>query len=226
MTRVQCAYRCEQVARRPLSRRCLYTAAMIRFTMAALILLSVGVGFAGCSGGGSSGKTASPLATTRATSASAPSGVSPVPDAIRRLELSGIADVESLKRSAGAGEIERDLVLYADLTGDAVEEAVVPISTGGTQGVIAFIVLTPAGGTTRTLLTQEPRPGGGIRLEIAGGKLQETRAVPGPDDPECCPSILRVTTYDWNGSALIASSTDEFTNPAAGAKGTATAVIR
>jgi len=43
--------------------------------------------------------------------------------------------------------------------------------------------------------------------------------VPGPDDPECCPSQLRTTTYAGDGgSGLTEESSVVEDNPAGGVK--------
>jgi len=59
-----------------------------------------------------------------------------------------------------------------------------------------------------------------MAVAVAGGKVVETQPVPGPDDPECCPSMLRVTTYAWNGAAHAVESVKTVVNPEGGAKGT------
>ena len=112
-------------------------------------------------------------------------------------------------------------MIYVDLTGTGQTDAVVPIASGGTLGDVAFIVLAPDGsGGARTLLKGEPTGQAGLAVAVVGGKLVMTEPVPGPNDPECCPSQLKKTTYAWNGSAFIVESTTTETNPAGGAKGT------
>jgi hypothetical protein len=111
-------------------------------------------------------------------------------------------------------------VIYADLTGDGAEDAVVPISSGGTLGDIAFVVLGAIGGNTRTLVSEYPKYGRGLAVAVVGGKLVVTEAVPGPDDPECCPSQLRKTIYGWNGVTLAIESVSTEPNPGAGPKAT------
>jgi hypothetical protein len=131
-----------------------------------------------------------------------------------------VADVRSLAASIG-GQFVQTNVIYADLTGDGVDEALVPISSGGTLGDVAFLVLTPAGDGTRTLLKEAPAGGsGGLAVSVLGGQVVMTQPVYGPDDPLCCPGALRKTTYAWDGAAFAVQSVKTEVNPAGGGKAT------
>ena len=113
-------------------------------------------------------------------------------------------------------------VIYADLTGDGVDEAVVPISSGGTLGDVAFIVLALSGAGTKTLLKDRPSGvGGGLSVAVVGGQLVMTLPVYGPNDPNCCPSALSKKTYVWNGSGFTTQSVTTDANPGGGGKRTA-----
>ncbi len=176
---------------------------------------------AACGGGSSGTKTAAPsiapptpgvtrVATTAATAAATGAN-------IRTLDLAAVSDVQAAVASSG-GEFQPDTVIYGDLTGDGVDEAVVAINSGGNAGDIGFLVLTPRNAGTRTLFTFIP--GTSVAIEVVDGKIVVTEPVPGPDDPHCCPSELKMTTYGWNGTTFIVESTDTEPNPAAGAKPT------
>ena len=39
-------------------------------------------------------------------------------------------------------------------------------------------------------------------MSLEDGALLETRGVYGPEDPFCCPSQLRQTTFQWDGKLL------------------------
>ena len=39
-------------------------------------------------------------------------------------------------------------------------------------------------------------------MSLEDGALMETRGVYGPEDPFCCPSQLRQTTFQWDGTLL------------------------
>jgi hypothetical protein len=99
-------------------------------------------------------------------------------------------------------------VQYVDLTGDGLEEAVVPITSGGTVGNIAYIVVTMPKTDPAVILTRRLEQGsaGGLKMAIdtTTGQpvLVETAAQYGDEDPFCCPSVLRRTTFRWDGSQL------------------------
>lgn len=183
------------------------------------LLAAVALGLAACNGGGDGDETptaaASPSAA--ATSATTPTpGVTPS-GAIREIDLAAQADVQALEAESGGTFLQED-VLYADLTTDAIEDAVVPLSSGGTQGYVAFLVLTPDGEQTATLLEQTPQGGQGFTLEFQDDQLVMVEPVFGPEDPECCPTMLRMTIYGWNGSVLAVTDVQTVPNPAGGVK--------
>ncbi len=147
--------------------------------------------------------------------------VSPTPnDLIRNVDLADAPDVKAALTAAG-GQFTQARVIYAELTGTGELDAVVPIASGGTLGDVAFLVLAPGeGGVTKTLLRGEPTGQFGLAVAVEGGKLVMTEPVYGPEDPECCPTQLKNTTYAWNGAEFIVASTTTQPNPAGGAKGT------
>lgn len=138
---------------------------------------------------------------------------------IRTLDLEALKDVQALLSQTGGLYVQEN-VIYFDLTGDGADEAIVPVSSGGTLGDIAFIVLTSAGGGPRALLTQSRDLHTGLTVAVIDGKLVETRPEPGPDDPECCPSMLRRTTYSLDGVSLTVESQETIPNPEGGVKAT------
>ena len=183
----------------------------------ALIFFSATI--AGCGGGGGGTKTPSTLRTPVATPSSAATATTPTLG-IRELDLSKVDDVAAIMSSTG-GQFVQTSVIYADLKGDGVDEAIVPISSGGTMGDVAFLVLAASGSGTKTLLRELPLGGvGGIAVAVVGGQLVMTQAIYGPEDPNCCPGALRRTTYVWNGSSLAVQSIRTEVNPAGGGKKT------
>ncbi len=203
-----------------------YTAVMTARRPAAIALLLVLslLSAAACNGGGAGGRTSTSAATARASAAASPTAVAPpaptVDARIRTLDLQQAPAVEKLIADTG-GQFVKSEVLYADLTGDGVLDAIVPISSGGTAGDIAYVVLAPSGAGTKALMTRTGgATGGGVKVWVQDGKLVETRPVYGPQDPNCCPGQLRVTTYQWNGSQLAVASQETVPNPSGGAKGT------
>jgi hypothetical protein len=150
--------------------------------------------------------------TPTATAIGATAVPSPSVD-IRTLDLTQVVDVQALLEDT-EGVFAQENVIYDDVNGDGIDEAIVPIASGGTGADIGFIVLTPSDGGTRTLLTHVPQ-GEGLAIEVQDGKIVTTEPAPGPDDPLCCPSFLRKTTFNWNGAALALESSETIPNPGA-----------
>ena len=173
-----------------------------------LLLLSLALAGAGCrSGGGKTGATAT--STLRATVPAVTSTpiasagtATPAPD-IRREDLSALPQVVDF--TASGGQVDTAGVTYADLTEDGVDDAVIPISSGGEGGDIAVFVFGYGPGGLRQLLRVIPESAS-LKDNIVDGKLTITEPVSAPNDPLCCPSELRVTTYAWNGEELVVES--------------------
>lgn len=152
--------------------------------------------------GGDDG-TPSAVATGAATPATTPTIP---PDAIRDVQLEASEPVATLTEQTG-GTFAQTNVLYADVTGDGVEEAIVPLASSGTLGYVAFAVLSPDGqGGASAILTAKPEEASGLNVAVDGGQVIVVEAVRGPDDPECCPGQLRTTTYGWDGTRLVIES--------------------
>jgi len=184
----------------------------------AVALLALGA-FAACGGGGGDDATPTRPAATSGPAGTAEAGATPSGE-IRERNLANAPAVRSLLAETGGVYAPAD-VLYADLTEDGVDDAVVPIASGGTLGNVAFVVLTPTQDGTSVVLEGEPSSKGGMAFDIVDGKLLVVEAVFGTDDPECCPSLLRKTTYAWNGAALALEDEETVENPGGVVKPTA-----
>jgi hypothetical protein len=134
----------------------------------------------------------------------APSPPSADVDVIHTIDFSQDAATKDLLAKVGSGRVASDEILYADLTGDQKDEAVVPITSEGTLGNIAYIVLTMSSGKPSAILTRtmDRSAGSGLRMTVDSDKLKEVVGVMGPSDPLCCPSELRTTIFRWDGSRL------------------------
>jgi hypothetical protein len=135
------------------------------------------------------------------------SGVADAPDdatAIRGIDIERLDATTTLVSQLGSGEVESGAILYADLTGDQREEAIVPVTSLGTLGNIGYLVFTLDDGKPVTILTRtiDRTAASGLQMSVDDGVLLETRGVFGPDDPFCCPSQLRETTFRWDGSLM------------------------
>jgi hypothetical protein len=180
--------------------------------LAAIVVSLVILSLAACDGDDGADETPTRGVPTEATAeGTVLANVTPSGE-IRERDLESDPDVQSLMEETG-GEYAQENVIYADLTEDGVDDAVVPISSGGTLGNVGFVVLTPTDDGTATLLRELPSEGGGISLNVVDGELIALEPVFGPDDPECCPSMLRQTTYAWNGAALALVDQQTIDNP-------------
>jgi len=150
--------------------------------------------------------TSSPLPEPTATT------VPPAPD-IDEVDFSQVPAVEDLVEDTG-GSLLPDEVILADLTGDGVEEAVVPVSSGGTGGDIAYAILGYRDGDLEEILAVKPEAGR-VMVSVEDGILVETQPVYAPEDPLCCPSELRHTYYRWEGEELVVDHEETETVPSA-----------
>jgi hypothetical protein len=169
---------------------------------ALLLLLSLALAGGGCKGkSGKNGATATPTAkATIETTATAPAGTAtPAPD-IRQEDFSKLPGVrESI---ASGNQIDTAAIIYADVTEDGVDDAVVPISTGGEGGDIAvFVFGYGPGGLTELLRVSAA--GLPVKVTVTNGVVQGDIPEYAPGDPFCCPSQLHRTTYKWDGQQLV-----------------------
>jgi hypothetical protein len=141
---------------------------------------------------------------------------------IRLVNFNTDPAVQNVIRQLGSGEVAVSEIVFADLTGDGADEAIVPITSGGTVGNIAYVVLTSKRGSpgeTSVILTRRLERGsaGGLKMAVdnASGRaeLVETGAEYGAEDPFCCPSVLRRTTFRWDGSQLQVEREDKTQAP-------------
>ena len=124
--------------------------------------------------------------------------------AIRGFDFGQNDQTQAMISQLGSGGVEPQAILYADLTGDQREEAIVPVTSQGTLGNVGYLVFTMDSGKPKVILTRtiDRTSASGLQMSIQDGALVETRGVYGSDDPLCCPSQLRVTTFQWDGSQL------------------------
>ncbi len=130
---------------------------------------------------------------------------------IREIDFSQQSDVQKMLRRLG-GEVVPEEILYADLTDDGEEEAVVPISSGGTAGNLAFLVFGRRDGELVTLLSEVPEEGS-VRVELKDGQLVEMLPVYASGDPSGFPSQIKEIYYAWDGEALVVEREKVVDNP-------------
>jgi hypothetical protein len=132
---------------------------------------------------------------------------------ISQVDFSQVPAVESLLADSG-GRLLPEEIIFADLTGDGVDEAVVPISSGGTGGDIAYAVFSDRGGALEELLQVKPEAGR-VTAAVEDGVLMDTQPIYAPEDPLCCPSQLRRTYYRWDGKELVVDREETESTPSA-----------
>jgi hypothetical protein len=185
------------------------------FALGTAIIAVAALAFGACGDGGDDGNGVTPTDTAIATETepstfvSIPTETPPRtvtgPD-IRQEDLPARPEVVDFISTAG-GEVDPNAILYADLTEDDIEDAVVPVSSGGEGGNIAVFVFGYVDGELHQLLqvTPESPP---INAAIRDGQLSLEEPVFAEGDPMCCPSQIRTTTYRWSGSELVVDEQD------------------
>jgi hypothetical protein len=136
--------------------------------------------------------------------------------AIRDLDFASMPEADALLQRLGSGRVDVDGVLFRDLTGDLREEAIVPITSDGTLGNVAYLVFTLKAGKPEVILTRtmDRTTASGLVMSIDDfGALIEKVGVYGNEDPLCCPGELRLTTFRWDGSELQVAGEQKQDNP-------------
>jgi hypothetical protein len=119
---------------------------------------------------------------------------------VQDLDLSKVPLVAAFAEATG-GIVDTRGAQYGDLTGDGRDEALVAVTTDGTFGDVGYFVVTLVDGSPRTLwqATADAGSRNGLEAQLSGEGLIETVGVYEPEDPQCCPSVLRKSVYVWNG---------------------------
>ena len=119
---------------------------------------------------------------------------------VKDVDLSKLPEIASFAATSGGSIAAKD-ALYADLTHDGQDEALISVESSGTFGTLGYFVVTVESGWplvihrgTTSQLSQN-----GLRVQIEDGRLVEIAGIYGPSDPYCCPSLLERTYYAWDG---------------------------
>lgn len=177
--------------------------AVVLFSLPLALMIVVG-----CGGKSTSTPTSTMEDTSTVAATVTPANTTPLPD-LRNQDWSRQSDVQAYLSTAG-GQVDAAGIIYADLTQDGIDDAVVPIGSGGESGDIALFVFGYVDGSLKELLHQGTDTS--IRATVDQGVLRTMESVFGPGDPRCCPSQVRTTTYRWNGTALVVG--EQNTGPA------------
>lgn len=98
----------------------------------------------------------------------------------------------SIKGTQLGGIPQIDEIVYLDMDGDGIEEAGIPLNSGGTAGEIGFLVYKQASPAPRLVGWEE---GYKMLLKQEQGKLVAVNAIYAGWEPNCCPGGLSYTTY-------------------------------
>ncbi|MHB8858368.1 MAG: hypothetical protein ACYC6Z_02640 [Thermoleophilia bacterium] len=125
--------------------------------------------------------------------------------------VTGAAPSADSADAATKGFVES--VLYQDLNGDGNEEALVLVRQQGSGAYLAYYVYTMEAGAPEKLFERLDVSHGKVELGT-GGSFVETEPVYGPQDPNCCPGNLKVTTYTWSAASQTFVPTSSKLEPA------------
>lgn len=91
-------------------------------------------------------------------------------------------------------------MLFADLTGEGKDDAVVTVDSGGAAGVVAVYVFSAGTGKDLKVVYRNQRMYRGQARINPGPALVYVLPQYAPDDEVCCPSAYRETELKWSPS--------------------------
>ena len=98
-----------------------------------------------------------------------------------------------------------DDVIFADLDGDGAEEAIVLIDSGGTGGLLGFLLYREADPAPKLVLA---RSGYKIGVTIEGNRAVISEPNYVGFEPNCCPSSITRTSTTLQGDQLVPVTTE------------------
>jgi hypothetical protein len=97
------------------------------------------------------------------------------------------------------GFVSRE-VLFADLTGEGKDDAVVTVDSGGAAGVVALYVFSAGTGKDLKVVYRNQRMYRGDARINPGPALVYVLPQYAADDEVCCPSAYRETELKWSSA--------------------------
>ena len=97
------------------------------------------------------------------------------------------------------GFVSRD-VLFADLTGEGKDDAVVTVDSGGSAGVVAVYVFSAGSGRDLRVVYRNQRLYRGAAQLNPGPALVYVLPQYADGDELCCPSAYRQTELKWSAA--------------------------
>ena len=152
--------------------------------------------------------TATPAASATATTASAAQSA-------RLIDFKSPAVAGPIIDHFRGGQIPPERIVYADLTGDRVDDALVVVESGGTAGDLGAAVFSADEGGKPRLLGYIDRAGK-VEVRLSGpvaGVIVVTQGSYAPADPQCCPSKLREVILQWDGRQFAVVTDQVIDNP-------------
>lgn len=116
----------------------------------------------------------------------------------RQKLLDSKAVAHSVKVTLKKGGFVDKEILFADLTGEGKDDAVVMVDSGGASGVIALYVFSAGSATDLHIVYRNQRLYRGEARINPGPELVYALPVFKAGDELCCPSAYRETTLKWN----------------------------
>jgi hypothetical protein len=193
---------------------------MLRIAILAFTCIALAVGV-GCNDDASETPSPTSQPTRNLTAVWTPPPVETPAIDIREVDLESLAEVQAVLNPPPPDEgypepvpgvFSQEDVIYADVTNDDHDDAVVPIFNDAAQGM-GFFLVSLNGTEPQVLLQEFPADAAGLRVVVEGEKIVMLQPVPGTDDPECCPSMIRRTVYAWNGNAIAVEGVTTELNP-------------
>lgn len=171
-------------------------------------VLLIAVLLAGC-------RSSSGINVARSSSTPSPTpSATPAAQSARTIDFNNPSVIGPIIDHFGGGQIPRERITYADMTGDGVDDAVVVVESGGTGGDLGAAVLSVAEGRPR-LLGYIDRAGH-VEVRLAGpiaGVIAVTQGSFAPGDAQCCPSKLREIILQWDGKQFAVVTDQVIDNP-------------
>jgi hypothetical protein len=113
------------------------------------------------------------------------------------------------------GFVDRD-ILFADLTGEGKDDAVVQVDSGGASGVVALYVFSAGSGSDLKIVYRNQRLYRGDARINPGPALVYSQPLWGNGDELCCPPAYRETELKWNAKTKRFGVAKRRTVPPAG----------
>ena len=111
----------------------------------------------------------------------------------------------------GSAFVDRSIV-FADLTGDDKDDAVVRVQSGGAAGAVAVYVFS-AHGSRSLRVRHRAQKLSQASVAVRDGALSYRSAVYEAGDELCCPSKLVETELEWEDGKFVVASRREVDGP-------------